>query len=320
MAQVASFNMQQIMTMLSTALTKEDETWMPCSFATCSSQEDAVCGSDRSQAVEWFINLNRLFGFNPEALFMSVGILDTFLDSVKVKPKYLKCVAVTCFYLGAKSTEEAECVPSTREFVRMTGCGCSVSEIHRMELCILDKLNWDLRMSTSLDFMHLYHGLMMSMCPNLLNGFPPMSPSQHLHHVTFVLQQCLLYHQLTGFAPSVLALAILSLDLEDSYPNWSSLTIILQKMAQVDDASLSNCKKLILRCFNRRASSPCKDPYAALHDWAPTKRRADKDNDDIYDGIGCLYGEEFGDMRMTCGSQIACLASSNTMMKPAYVS
>lgn len=318
--------MKQIMTMLSTALNREEERWMPCFYATTpATQDDAVNALDRRRVVKWFVTLTREFGFYPEALFASVAILDRFLNSVKVKTKYLKCVAVTCFYLGVKATEEDERVPSTRDLVQKTGCGCSISEVHRMERCILDKFDWDLRLSTPLDFLHAFHGLAMRSFPDLLRGFPPLSPSQHLHQLTLVLARCLLHHQLAVFSPSVLAVALLSLDLEDFSPCWGVAILELQRLGKIDDEEVFLCKKAILRCLNREAASPFADwtgSKGAGEEEEEAPMDEDDDDDAIYDDIRRLYGDEMAGMTLqattsaSCGAEAARSAWWKLLLKP----
>jgi len=63
---------------------------------------------DRDGAVAWLAQLNAHFRFYPETFFQAVSILDRFLTAVKAQPKYLRCIAITCLYLGSKTCEEED--------------------------------------------------------------------------------------------------------------------------------------------------------------------------------------------------------------------
>jgi len=101
-----------------------------------------------------------------------------------------------------------------------------------MERIILDKLNWDLHTATPLDFLHIFHAIAVSTRPQLLFSLPKLSPSQHLAVLTKQLLHCMACNQLLQFKGSMLALAMVSLEMEKLIPDWLPLTIELLQKAQ----------------------------------------------------------------------------------------
>lgn len=206
------------------------------------------------------------------------GVFTGVLVSFQAKPRHMKCIGVAAFYLAAKIKEEdnvswisallqlpptvflskspfffslSQVIPGTLELVRVSKCGCSQAEILRMERCILDKLGWDLALVTPLDFLHIFHALLFINVPHLLDNCGHMTPARQLSLVTAKLERCVSSHTSLLHAPSTLALALLSLELELFCPNWLSITFTLQKMVQVSDplapllsvsASLFDCE------------------------------------------------------------------------------
>lgn len=70
-------------------------------------------------------------------------------------PKYLKCVALTCVHIAAKLTEDDEVVPHIVDLVHLSAANCTVADVVRMEMIILDKLEWDVNLPTSLQFLQM---------------------------------------------------------------------------------------------------------------------------------------------------------------------
>ncbi|XP_014855468.1 PREDICTED: cyclin-I-like [Poecilia mexicana] len=146
---------QRLSFLLEKAASREAQTWRGYVAKKQTSQDADVSPAQRDEAVRWLTELHGRLQLYPETLVLAVSILDRFLAPIKVRPKYLRCIAVACFFLAAKTCEEDECVPSLKELAASSNCGCSPSEILRMERLILDKLDWDLHTATALDFLHI---------------------------------------------------------------------------------------------------------------------------------------------------------------------
>uniref|UniRef100_A0A8C3V0I0 Cyclin-I n=1 Tax=Catharus ustulatus TaxID=91951 RepID=A0A8C3V0I0_CATUS len=199
----------------------------------------------RDEVIQWLAKLKYQFHLYPETLALAISLLDRFLAAVKARPKYLNCIAISCFFLAAKTIEEDERIPVLKVLARDSFCGCSPAEIRRMEKIILDKLNWDLHMATPLDFLHIFHAVAVSSRPQLLALLPAASPSQHVAALTKQLLHCMACFQLLQFKGSMLALAIVSLELEKLLPDWLALIIELLQKAQMDSSQLIHCRELV---------------------------------------------------------------------------
>lgn len=137
-----------------------------------------------------------------------------------------------------------------------------------MERIILDKLNWDLHTATPLDFLHIFHAIAVSARPQLLFSLPKLSPSQHLAVLTKQLLHCMACNQLLQFKGSMLALAIVSLEMEKLIPDWLPLTIELLQKAQMASSQLIHCRELVAHHLSCLQSSL---PLNSVYVYRPLK-------------------------------------------------
>ncbi|XP_053317643.1 cyclin-I [Spea bombifrons] len=270
---------QRLSFLLERAVSREAQMWKVYIHKTPTNQDTAISPEQRDEVIQWLVDLKRQYPVYPETLALAVSILDRFLASVKARPKYLRCIAISCFFLAAKTVEEDERIPVLKDLTSGSLCGCSPAEVLRMERIILDKLNWDLHTATSLDFLHIFHAMAMTASPQLLDRMPDMNPSQHVAQLTTQLLQVMASHQLLQFKGSMLALALLSLDMENMLPDWLALTIKLLQTAQMDSSELFRCREVAATHL-----SPLRPPLPpnAVYVYNPLKRTMVTCNRGVY--------------------------------------
>lgn len=232
-------------------------------------QDGTISPGQRDEVILWLVQLKYQFSIYPETLALAICLLDRFLTTVKARPKYLRCIAVSCFFLAAKTMEEDERIPVLQVLARDSLCGCSPAEILRMERIILDKLNWDLHTATPLDFLHTFHAIALSVNPQLIAGLPKMKPSQHAAVLTSQLLQCMACSHLLQFKGSMLALAIISLEVEILRPDWLALTIELMQKVKMDSSQLIHCRELVAQYLSHLKASL---PPNAVYVYDPLKQ------------------------------------------------
>lgn len=291
---------ERLLQNLKQALQRENQEWKPTDYKVIKSTNEEMGAHQRDEIVLWLFKLNSVCKLNPETFALSISILDHFLRVVKARPKYMHCIAISCYFLAAKCLEEDEVIPTTLELVQSSGCGCSVAEVLRMEKAILDKLNWELLRKTSVDFLHLFHMLLLLDQPQLLSS--SLSASQQLSTLTWQLLVCLCDHQVAKFRPSAVALSLISIELSRYTRDWLAATIMLQKLTELESMDLIRCREVISRILARHRIGQAEHGYKRLVPsgfargpcMKAAKRKVEhaEADDDIYDSIKRLYGDE----------------------------
>uniref|UniRef100_A0A3B3V3R6 Cyclin I family, member 2 n=1 Tax=Poecilia latipinna TaxID=48699 RepID=A0A3B3V3R6_9TELE len=304
---------RRLLGLLEAALLREARLWKVPLFKDGCIQGADISLSQHQQMIVWIGEMNRLFHFCPETFALGVCVLNRLLSTVKAQRKYLKCIAFTSLVLAAKINEEDEVIGSVKDLVVRSGCNFSTAEILRMERIILDKLHWDLYTATPVDFIHIFHALLVSGHPHL-PGHQKTPPSGFQAALwTRQVQHCMACHQLWQFKGSTLALAIITLELEALTPDWFSVFTDLLKKAQVDSAEFIHCKEIVDEFLHSMEFSlPANAVYildsSQIQEkqqqqvWSPSQRHTaarsgrgaseQADLDDYYDGFRRLYNEE----------------------------
>ncbi|XP_043089503.1 G2/mitotic-specific cyclin-B1-like [Puntigrus tetrazona] len=108
----------------------------------CHLEGQEVSGGMRAVSIDWVMQVQREFRLSQETLFMTVGIIDRFLQNNPVPRKYLQLLCVTAMLLASKYEELYP--PTVGDFAFVTDGAYSCGDIRRMERIVLKRLNYSL--------------------------------------------------------------------------------------------------------------------------------------------------------------------------------
>ncbi|CAM5160204.1 unnamed protein product [Natator depressus] len=224
----------------------------------------------RDFEVKDLLSLTQFFGFNTETFSLAVNFLDRFLSKMKVQPKHLGCVGLSCFYLAVKATEEEERnIPLATDLIRISQYRFTVSDMMRMEKIVLEKLYWRIKATTAFQFLQLYHLLIHE---NL-----PCERRKHLNfeRLEAQLKACHCRIMFSKAKPSVLALSILALEIEEKkLLELKEAIECLQIHSKTNSRDLTFWKELVLKCLAEYSSSKCSKPNVQKLKWIVSGRTA----------------------------------------------
>ncbi|KAK1556580.1 hypothetical protein Q3G72_008080 [Acer saccharum] len=192
--------------------------------------------SFRQEAVSLISQAQFSCNFEPFIPYLAVTYLDRFIFRQRIqigKPWIVKLLVISCISLAAKMKNTHFPVS---EFQREEGFMFDAQTIHRMELLILDALNWRMRSITPFSFLCFFISLFKLKDPPLTQAL-----KDRAIEIIFRAHNEI---KLIEFKPSIIAASALLLSSHELFP--------LQFSAF--KASISSCeyvnKEKLLKCFD----------------------------------------------------------------------
>eukprot|EP00501_MAST-03F_sp_TOSAG23-6_P000394 GSMAST32.ASY1.ANO1.406.1 assembled CDS len=105
----------------------------------------------RAILVDWLVEVHLKFKLMPETLFLTVNLIDRFLERKVVARQRLQLVGVTCMLLASKYEEIY--FPEVRDFVYITDRAYKRDQILQMESLVLNTLGFELTVPTPICFL-----------------------------------------------------------------------------------------------------------------------------------------------------------------------
>lgn len=108
----------------------------------------------RAILVDWIIEVHLKFKLLPETLFITVSLIDRYLELVQIKRNNLQLVGVTAMLIASKYEEIY--APEVRDFVYITDNAYTKQEIFEMENHMLSTLEFNVTVPSAFQFLQRF--------------------------------------------------------------------------------------------------------------------------------------------------------------------
>ena len=154
--------------------------------------------TSRAFLIEWIIDVHRKFKLVPEALYVTVFLLDQYMSKKHITKTQLQLLGVTTLWIAAKYEEIYP--PELQDFLLVSENKFTGKEVIEMEKEILATMNFMITVPSAFRFLQRYRRL-----SGVLNN------DEVFYYAWYILEICLLDASLLRFKPSQLAAASLIL-------------------------------------------------------------------------------------------------------------
>ncbi|NXF80901.1 CCNB1 protein, partial [Sclerurus mexicanus] len=158
-----------------------------------------IDGNMRAITVDWLVKVHMKFNLQEETLFMTVAIIDHFLQNNPVSKTKLQLVGITALFLASKYEEMK--FPHVADFSYVTNYSCSKFQIRQMEKKILKALGFFLG---------------FPLPPHFLRRASKIAEVDSKQYVLakYLMELCIVDYDMVHFPPSRIAAAAFCLSLK----------------------------------------------------------------------------------------------------------
>uniref|UniRef100_A0A2K6KN23 Cyclin-G2 n=1 Tax=Rhinopithecus bieti TaxID=61621 RepID=A0A2K6KN23_RHIBE len=238
--------------------------------------DNTLCPGLRNAKVEDLRSLANFFGSCTETFVLAVNILDRFLMPLvfPVKPK-ISCIGVCSFLLAARIVEKTAIFHPLIDVIDCQ-CKCTASDIKRMEKIISEKLHYELEATTALNFLHLYHTI-------ILCHTSERKEILSLDKLEAQLKACNCRLVFSKAKPSVLALCLLNLEVETlKSVELLEILLLVKKHSKINDTEFFYWRELVSKCLAEYSSPECCKPDLKKLVWIVSRRTAQNLHNSYY--------------------------------------
>jgi len=144
----------------------------------------------RGILVDWLIEVHLKFKLVPETLYLTVNLIDRYLEVQEVKRDKLQLVGVTAMLIACKYEEIYP--PEVKDFVYITDNAYTKKEIMDMEYVMLKKFNFNVTVISGYRFLERYQKL----CQDNDYAF---------YLAQYLMELAMVEYRMIKYKPSVLA-------------------------------------------------------------------------------------------------------------------
>jgi len=128
----------------------EDKSWLNPGWL----RGSEISASARASVVDWLLQVQQYLSLSDVTVHLAVANFDQVISLVDFGTDEVQLLGLACLQLAAKVEED--CAPAPSLLLPLTGGVYTKQDLARVEVEVLQALNWRLRKTTSAVFLHYY--------------------------------------------------------------------------------------------------------------------------------------------------------------------